>query len=69
MKTIHTNFQLPSSNTNISLTKVTLSPWTPSGEVGGGYGQFLLILYHMKDMHTNFQLPSSETVTVHVVYA
>ena len=70
MRDIHTNFELPTSKTDLTYNRskmgAILPPWIlPSRELGKGWLIFLNLL-HMRDIHTDFQFPIFKTVNFSV---
>ena len=63
MRNTHTNFQLPTSKTDLTYNHSQMGAILPPGTLPGSGGVELnfLDLLHMRDTHTNFQLPTSKT--------
>ena len=59
MRDTHTNFQLPTSKTNLTYNCTEMGP--SLGGRGRGRELNFLDLLHMRNIHTNFQLPTSKT--------
>ena len=63
MRNTHTNFQLPTSKTELTYNRSQIGAILPPGTIlGGGRGEFnFLDPLHMRNTHSDFQLLTSKT--------